>query len=142
MTSNLSDAFTRSEPSIISPHESRAKDSKGLSDLKAQEDLLALKVLQDPGFLQRVPTLSSKTGKPHTEPSLSASLPHEMINESFSSLTPAQIEDTHLKLITQEVTQRVLQTLEEWVPDLIASTLEEVLMGTSQRKTEAPYPKP
>jgi hypothetical protein len=46
-------------------------------------------------------------------------------------LTRQQIEDTHLKMITQEVTQRVLEQLEDLLPELIASTLEEVLSGVS-----------
>ena len=35
-------------------------------------------------------------------------------------------------MITQEVTQRVLEQLEEILPDLIASTLEEVLRGPEE----------
>ncbi len=130
-------------------------------DLKAQEDLLSLKVLQDPGFLERVPTLSpSRAGSP--ENSLAMPRAHEAAAvhpeaqsawaresstlstpaRAFSGAdftphgatdsgipTPSQLQDTHLRVITQEVTHRVLDQLEAILPELIASTLEEVLRG-------------
>ena len=145
-------------------------------DLKAQDDLLSLKVLQDPGFLHRVPTLIPGEPEHAFEPrgpsldmraaqdledprGLSKGLGstqnwrspgqevHEIQepqepqdlqdpplteDEDFSEPTPWQIQDTHLKMITQEVTQRVLEQLEEILPDLIASTLEEVLRGPEE----------
>jgi len=158
-------------------------------DLKAQEDLLSLKILQDPGFLARVPTLNphdtglelgsamaqgqshASTADPavshpppqplntalttaqavavsHVKPTPSMApspygagdgqlgSPDRARRNDFEpahalALTPRQIEDTHLKMITQEVTQRVLEQLEDLLPELIASTLEEVLSGGS-----------
>ena len=170
---------------LHSPHSTQWEEE----DLKAQEDLLSLKILQDPGFLARVPTLNpDDTGlervparaeghsnaseadpaRSHPDaqplnpalsaehanaesnfkptPSMAASSygtgdvrvepPDRAISNELESgdgppLTPRQIEDTHLKMITQEVTQRVLEQLEDLLPELIASTLEEVLSGAS-----------
>jgi len=198
---------SREVPTYSPPHSTQW----GSDDLKAQEDLLSLKVLQDPGFLKRVPTLhpsETVTGRAlspeahfidaqslhaqayggeralingvgQIEPSMQGSLGHETPEDqstqrnprldnpiqplsttstpSFQTqqeawvpegaidphslpephdwpeLTPEQIEDTHLKMITQEVTQRVFEQLEELVPELIASTLEEVLRGVPFR---------
>ena len=170
---------------LHSPHSTQWEEE----DVKAQEDLLSLKILQDPGFLARVPTLNpDDTGlervparaeghsnasaadpaRSHPDaqplnPALSAE--HANAESNFKptpsmapspygagdgqlgspdrarrndfepahalALTPRQIEDTHLKMITQEVTQRVLEQLEDLLPELIASTLEEVLSGGS-----------
>jgi hypothetical protein len=140
---------------------SRAQSTQWQShDLKAQEDLLSLKVLQDPGFLERVPTLSppnasspAHSGMPrshsldalHQESGFAQARESSMLSTPVSDAqqrdfmphgstdlsipTPSQIQDTHLRMITQEVTHRVLDQLEAILPELIASTLEEVLRG-------------
>ena len=190
---------TREVPKAHPPHSAHSAHSAhypqstqwGEDDLKAQEDLLSLKILQDPRFLARVPTLNPTAsgmvlGTPQAEwqshasaadpappgpsplntaaspdqpvadshfnptPSMAplpSALPHGLGEEKQGSLdrprrndlepgeqpplTRQQIEDTHLKMITQEVTQRVLEQLEDLLPELIASTLEEVLSGVS-----------
>ena len=133
-------------------------------DLKAQEDLLSLKVLQDPGFLERVPTLSpqnasspehsfamarahqvdavhqdavsaqafqpSTLSTPASDSPRAAFMPGGTTDSSMP--TPSQIQDTHLRMITQEVTHRVMDQLEAILPELIASTLEDVLRGPEQ----------
>jgi hypothetical protein len=95
--------------------EPRLNAENAMNDLKAQEDLLALKILGDPNFLDRVPYLM-----PAQHPKSS----HEDSNALMSS-------DQLLDDLAQEVKRRVMSELELILPELIASCLDEVVQESS-----------
>ncbi len=92
--------------------------SHSRSDLKAQEDLLALKVLADPHFLERVPNLRPvQPLEPGPRPAASE----------------ASLEaDQAMKALSDEVQLRVFEAIERLLPELIASTLADVMQEWSQ----------
>ena len=87
------------------------REERSRSDLKAQEDLLALKVLGEPHFLDRVPTLTVA----HEEGNFHAPRDENTHSEDF------------MHALTQEVQSRVLSELELILPELISSCLSDAL---------------
>ena len=95
-----------------SPHaQGQEEQSPARSDLKAQRDLLALKVLADPHFLERVPSLK----------------PAQPLSRGAGHLEASPEADQALKALSDEVQMRVYEEIERLLPDLIASTLSEVM---------------
>lgn len=80
------------------------------NDLKAQEDLLALKVLGDPDFLDRVPYL----------------MPIQNAPGGFA-LHPDLSSEELMQALSEEVKVKVLAELELILPELISSCWAEVL---------------
>jgi len=92
------------------------------SDLKAQEDLLALKVLSQPDFLLRVPTLPT---------SPSARSTHAHAHAHAQALDSMDAEEW-MHSLSQEVYARVMRELEVILPDLISSCMTDVLEQADQ----------
>ena len=93
-------------------------EERSRSDLKAQEDLLALKVLGEPHFLDRVPTLTVA----HEEGSFNAPRDENTHSEDF------------MQDLAQEVQSRVLSELELILPELISSCLSDALAQADKEK--------
>jgi len=109
-------------PPHVDPHEADASSYlHARSDLKAQEDLLALKVLADPHFLERVPNLR----------------PVEPLSAAHGHTEPSQA-DQAMKELSEEVQLRVFEAIERLLPELIASTMADVMHEWSQ--SDAPPP--
>jgi hypothetical protein len=90
------------------------------NDLKAQEDLLALKILGDPHFLDRVPYLMPV---------------EEILDQNLGAhLNLGSPEDSPevMQALAEEVKRRVLAELDLILPELISSCLAEVLSESSQ----------
>jgi hypothetical protein len=126
--------------------------------LKAQNDLLALKLLHDPQFLQRVPILEealmpgdmleshgqAQSAQDQAQMGRKAtSMPAPLMQDTLRTggdmshhlHAPPNHEaaaDLTIKDLSDEVLFRVRAQLEELLPELIASTLEEVLNDWSQ----------
>ncbi|MEI7739076.1 MAG: hypothetical protein WCJ99_10090 [Betaproteobacteria bacterium] len=94
------------------------REERSRSDLKAQEDLLALKVLGEPHFLDRVPTLTVA----HEEGSFNAPRDENTHSEDF------------MQDLAQEVQSRVLSELELILPELISSCLSDALAQADKEK--------
>jgi len=98
-----------------SDHDPFTPEASDQGDLKAQEDLLALKVLGDPHFLERVPYLM-----PVSEDQQDHIFHQE--HEQSQAIMDA---------LTQEVKVMVLAELDLILPELISSCLSEVLSRPS-----------
>lgn len=92
------------------------------SRLKAQNDLLALKLLHEPEFMLRVPVLSPQAFEPT----------QQQDQAQGQDRAQSAHTDAALHALSEQVLQRVLEHLDQLLPDLIASTLEEVLRDWSR----------
>ena len=124
------------------------------SHLKAQNDLLALKMLHEPEFMKRVPVLSpvreqdlEREGSIHSaEPALPDELHFSLasvqgrqvndmeVNSPGQDLEGSGFNDSAVHALSAEVLVRVRDHLDSLLPDLIASTLEEVLRDWARHK--------
>jgi hypothetical protein len=129
------------------------------SHLKAQNDLLALKLLHEPDFMERVPLLTPfKAEVEHNHPlpkplEASSSFPHENASSWSSEFEAHGLHETGLdalqvhssegvheasiNALSAEVLERVRDHLDDLLPDLIASTLEEVLRDWSSHQMDS-----
>ena len=96
------------------------------SDLKAQEDLLALKVLSQPDFLLRVPTLPPASSARSTHAQI-----HAHANANAQAPDSMDPEDW-MHALSQEVHARVMRELEMILPNLISSCMTDVLEQSEQ----------
>lgn len=93
------------------------------SDLKAQEDLLALKVLSQPDFLLRVPTLPPASSARSTQAQT-----HAHANAHANAQAPDSMDpEDWMHALSQEVHARVMRELEMILPNLISSCMTDVL---------------
>jgi len=135
---------------------SQAEFEDRQSHLKAQNDLLALKMLHEPDFMKRVPVLSphNELGLKHQDPTNPfdpvvsnepISPPDRRHSTKESSMNPnashqadegsnSGFNEAAMHALSAEVLARVRDHLEALLPDLIASTLEEVLRDWSRDK--------
>jgi hypothetical protein len=126
------------------------------SHLKAQNDLLALKMLHEPDFMKRVPVLSPRNERELESESQGDTFDSMGSNESRKVQDGRETsieQDGHLnasrlaqessnsgtneaaiQALSSEVLARVRDHLDALLPDLIASTLEEVLRDWSRDK--------
>ena len=126
------------------------------SHLKAQNDLLALKILHEPEFMMRVPVLTPvneqgfRSGDPlnsmqsvHSNVQNNAQGWDQATNAQATHLNPSDVEsqgsnsglhEDAMHTLSAEVLVRVRDHLDALLPDLIASTLEEVLRDWSRNK--------
>jgi hypothetical protein len=101
----------------LEPHMSPQSTS---NDLKAQEDLLALKILGDPQFLDRVPYLMPVD---------------EMLSKNLAQhpqLSSSEVPPELVHALSEQVKRRVLAELDLILPELISSCLGEVLSESSK----------